>query len=179
MNEKKSCTDCWMTRLPMSFNKNVRCSRTKFLAPSPTYKCPERRGRLKIKLIGRCSKSTHTSYLSRTPRIYSCKFFLAGVNFYRFNAKNWQFTVYFAVITQKNWQFSVYFVVIYALFRCKFYSPKILIVWKKWQIWGMVFIVIPIQYKKQIVARSYKRRSTLLSTPSFTQLAVLFWAEPN
>ena len=32
---------------------------------------------------------------------YLCKFFLAGVNFYRFNAKNWQFTVYFAVITQK------------------------------------------------------------------------------
>ena len=29
------------------------------------------------------------------------KFFLAGVNFYRFNAKNWQFTVYFAIITQK------------------------------------------------------------------------------
>ena len=28
-------------------------------------------------------------------------FFLAGVNFYRFNAKNWQFTVYFAIITQK------------------------------------------------------------------------------
>ena len=43
----------------------------------------------------------HTSYLSRTPRIYSCKFFLAGVIFYRFNAKNWQFTVYFGVITQK------------------------------------------------------------------------------
>ena len=43
----------------------------------------------------------HTSYLSREPRVYSCKFFLAGVNFYRFNAKNWQFTVYFAVITQK------------------------------------------------------------------------------
>ena len=56
----------------------------------------------------------HTSYLSRTPRIYSCNFFLAGVNFYRFNAK--------------NWQFSVYFVVIYAFFRCKFYSPKILLV---------------------------------------------------
>ena len=31
----------------------------------------------------------HTSYLSRTPQIYSCKFFLAGVNFYRFSAKNW------------------------------------------------------------------------------------------
>ena len=70
----------------------------------------------------------HTWYLSRTPRTCLCKFFLAGVNFYRFNAKNWQFTVYFAVITQKNWQFSVYFVVIYAFFWCKFYSPKILLV---------------------------------------------------
>ena len=29
-------------------------------------------------------------------------FFLAGVNFYRFNAKSWQFTMYFAIITQKN-----------------------------------------------------------------------------
>ena len=27
-----------------------------------------------------------------------CKFFLAGVNFYRFNGKNWQFTVSFVVI---------------------------------------------------------------------------------
>ena len=35
----------------------------------------------------------HTWYLSRTPRVYSCKFFLANVNFYRFNAKNWQLTV--------------------------------------------------------------------------------------
>ena len=43
----------------------------------------------------------HTSYLSRNPWEFSCKFFLAGVNFYRSNAKNWQFTVYFAVITQK------------------------------------------------------------------------------
>ena len=67
--------------------------------------------------------------------------FFDGVNFYRFNAKNWQFTVYFAVIKQKlaifcvfcrknakNWQFTVYFVVIYAFFRCKFYPPKILLV---------------------------------------------------
>ena len=46
-------------------------------------------------------RNNHTSYLSRIPRIYQCKFFLAGVSFYRFNAKNWQFTVYFAVITQK------------------------------------------------------------------------------
>ena len=45
----------------------------------------------------------HTSYLSRTPRTCPCKFFLAGVHFYRFNAKNWHF-------------------------RCKFYSPKILTV---------------------------------------------------
>ena len=35
--------------------------------------------------------SFHTSYLSREPRVYPCKFFLAGVNFYRFNAKNWHF----------------------------------------------------------------------------------------
>ena len=56
----------------------------------------------------------HTSYLSRTPRICSCKFFLAGVNFtdltrkiafstdftrksgvffYRFDAKDWRFSV--------------------------------------------------------------------------------------
>merc|ERR1711928_100677 len=41
-----------------------------------------------------------------------CKKKLPGVNFYRFNTKNWQFTVYF--------------VVIYAFFQCKFYSPKIL-----------------------------------------------------
>ena len=47
------------------------------------------------------SSPSHTWYLSREPREFSCKFFLAGVNFYRFNAKNWQFTVYFAVITQK------------------------------------------------------------------------------
>ena len=47
------------------------------------------------------SYANHTSYLSREPRVYPCKFFLAGVNFYRFNAKNWQFNVYFAVITQK------------------------------------------------------------------------------
>ena len=52
----------------------------------------------------------HTSYLSREPREFSCKFLLAGVNFYRFNAKNWQFTLYF--------------VLIYAFFQCKFYSPK-------------------------------------------------------
>ena len=44
----------------------------------------------------------HTSYLSRTRGRCLCKFFLAGVNLYRFNAKNWQFTVYFAVITQKT-----------------------------------------------------------------------------
>ena len=35
----------------------------------------------------------HTWYLSRAPRAYPCKFFLAGVNFYRFIAKNWQFTL--------------------------------------------------------------------------------------
>ena len=33
----------------------------------------------------------HTWYLLREPRVYPCKFFLSGVNFYRFNAKNWRF----------------------------------------------------------------------------------------
>ena len=51
-----------------------------------------------------------------------CKFFLAGVNFYRFNAKNWHFlqilrekVAFFTDLTQKI-----------GVFRCKFYSPKIL-----------------------------------------------------
>ena len=57
--------------------------------------------------------SSHTSYLSQTPQTCLRKKKLPGVNFYRFNAK--------------NSQFSVYFVVIYAFFRCKFYSPKILL----------------------------------------------------
>ena len=35
----------------------------------------------------RLTKFFHTSYLSREPREFSCKFFLAGVNCYRFNAK--------------------------------------------------------------------------------------------
>ena len=91
----------------------------------------------------------HTWYLSRSPRTCSCKFFLAGVNFYRFNAKNWQFTVYFAVIMQKNWQFSVYFVVIYAFIRCKFYFPKILFVQKKWQISGMYLFSMFSNHREQ------------------------------
>ena len=43
----------------------------------------------------------------------SCKFFLAGVNFYRFNAKNWHFwqilsrkVVFFYRFNAKNWRFS-------------------------------------------------------------------------
>ena len=55
----------------------------------------------KVSQVSLLHSCVHTSYLSRTPQIYWCKFFLAGVNFYRFHAKNWQFTVYFAVITQK------------------------------------------------------------------------------
>ena len=69
-------------------------------------------------LLDRCCKS-HVPHRPSIPHIChehherrSCKFFLAGVNFCRFNAENWQFTVYF--------------VVIYAFFRCKFYSPKVL-----------------------------------------------------
>ena len=63
----------------------------------------------------------HTSYLSRTPRIYSCKFFLAGVNFYRFNAKNLQFTVYF--VTMLNFFFYI------AELSCNIHKPS-------WQAFG-------------------------------------------
>ena len=52
-------------------------------------------------------------------------FFLAGVNFYRFNAKIGNLLCIYCN-NAKNWQFTVYFVVIYAFFWCKFYSPKIL-----------------------------------------------------
>ena len=62
----------------------------------------------------------HTSYLSRATRVYLCKFFLAGENFYRFNAKNWHFrqilckkVAFFTDLTQKN-----------GVFQCKFYSSK-------------------------------------------------------
>ena len=57
----------------------------------------------------------HTSYLSREPRVYPCKKILAGVNFYRFNAKNWHFrqilrekVAFFYRFNAKNWRFSVY-----------------------------------------------------------------------
>ena len=51
-----------------------------------------------LDIIRKYSSRDHTWYLSRLLRACPCKFFLAGVNFDRFNAKNWQFTVYFAVI---------------------------------------------------------------------------------
>ena len=62
--------------------------------------------------------SNHTWYLSRIPRIYPCKFFLAGVNFYRFNAKNWHFrqilrekmAFFFTDLTQKIGVFGVNFI---------------------------------------------------------------------
>ena len=56
------------------------------------------------------------------PRVYPCKFFLTSVNFYRFNTKNWHFrqilrekVAFFTDLTRKI-----------GVFRCKFYSPKIL-----------------------------------------------------
>ena len=97
----------------MSFQRNVKRFRIfismSFLLSSPwaesTY----------IENIG----ESVTELQKRADRAdQSVLFFLTGANFYRFNAKNWQFTVYFAVITQKLWQFSVYFVVIYAFFWC-------------------------------------------------------------
>ena len=37
---------------------------------------------------------THPLHIPHICHGRPCKFFLPGVNFYRFNAKNWQFTVY-------------------------------------------------------------------------------------
>ena len=61
-----------------------------------------------------CDAIWHTSYLSREPRVYSCKFFLAGVNYYRFNAKKLAFLTDFTRksgvfhrFNAKNWRFSV------------------------------------------------------------------------
>ena len=70
----------------------------------------------------KCISCNHTSYLSRIPRIYPCKFFLAGVNFYRFNAKNWHFDRFYV----KKWLFFTDLTRKIGVFRCKFYSPKIL-----------------------------------------------------
>ena len=72
------------------------CSRSRCCSRSRQGRCCTRRcWRAGVAVV------VHTWYLSRSPRTCQCKLFLAGVNFYRFNAKNWQFIVYFAVITQK------------------------------------------------------------------------------
>ena len=64
--------------------------------------------------LGNSKENSHTWYLLREPREYLCKFFLAGVNFYRFNAKNWHFrqilrekVAFFCRFNAKNWRFSV------------------------------------------------------------------------
>ena len=51
-----------------------------------------------------------------------CKFFLAGVNFYRFNAKNW----HFRQILRKKEAFFTDLTRKIGIFQCKFYSPIIL-----------------------------------------------------
>ena len=45
--------------------------------------------------------STYLIFVTGTTGGACVKKKLPGVNFYRYNAKNWQFTVYFAVITQR------------------------------------------------------------------------------
>ena len=64
----------------------------------------------------------HTFNLSRMPWVYSCKFFLAGVNFNRFDAKNW----HFRQILREKVAFLTDLTRKIGVFRCKFYSPKIL-----------------------------------------------------
>ena len=58
----------------------------------------------------------------RRGRRRQCKFFLAGVNFYRFNAKNW----HFRQISRQKVAFYTDLTRKIGVFRCKFYSPKIL-----------------------------------------------------
>ena len=65
----------------------------------------------------------HTWYLSRTHGRCPCKFFLAGVNFYRFNAKNWHFR---QILRKKSGFFFTDLMQKICVFRCKFYHPKIL-----------------------------------------------------
>ena len=65
---------------------------------------------------------THTWYLLREPQVYPCKFFLAGVNFYRF--KIGIFKRFYA----KKWRFFTDSTRKIGVFWCKFYSPKILLV---------------------------------------------------
>ena len=75
-----------------------------------------------VKRVDRIFTPGHTWYLSRTPRTYSCKFFLAGVNFYRFNAKNWHCWQ----ILREKVAFFTDFTRKIGICKCKFYSPKIL-----------------------------------------------------
>ena len=76
------------------------------------FKCPNR-----------MSSNEHTSYLSQTRGRRPCKFFLAGVNFYRFDAKNWHFR---QILREKVAFFFTDLTRKIGVFRCKFYSPKIL-----------------------------------------------------
>ena len=65
---------------------------------------------------------SHTSYLSQTPQTCLCKEKLPGVNFYRFNAKNWRF---FTDLTRKIGVFFTDLTRKIGVLRYKFYSPKI------------------------------------------------------
>ena len=60
----------------------------------------------------------------------------------------------------------MYFVVIYVFFWCKFYSPKILLVQKKWQIWGMcsVWMTLNFTWKNSL---KYILKNTHLFIPAF------------
>ena len=77
---------------------------------------------LSPKILTRIEWCVHTWYLSREPQEFLCKFFLAGVNFYKFNAKNW----HFRQILRKKVAFFTDLTRKIGVFRCKFYSPKIL-----------------------------------------------------
>ena len=95
--------------------------------------------------------------MSRTPRTYSCKFFLDGVNFYRFNAKMWHFrqilhekVAFFYIFNAKNWHFRQILHEKVAFFKdltqkLAFYGVNFILqkfcpCKKKWQLWGMLVV---------------------------------------
>ena len=98
--------------------------------------------------------ATHTWYLLREPRVYPCKFFLAGVNFYRFNAKIWHFrqilrekwAFFFTDLTRKIGVFGVNFIL------QKFYPCKKN---DKYQVWSYsIFLFSGQNYQKNLATSS-------------------------
>ena len=101
----------------------------------------------------------HTSNLSRIPRIYPCKFFLAGVNFYRFNAKNWHFDrfyvkkwLFFTDLTRKICVFGVNFI-LQRFCSCK-KNDKYKVCLLFWKLY-IIFFFFKLQHNFPLFFKSY------------------------